>query len=46
MIENLKNAVAQMREAQMAVESDVALYKRIDDAMTQIETIIDELEGE
>lgn len=44
-IELLKEAVKNIREAQMMIESDESLYRRLNEMMYPIESYIDEVEN-
>ena len=45
-VQELKDAVAKIRNVQLADETDQTLYGRLDDIMLSIEDIVEEQEGE
>lgn len=45
-IEQLKQAVRNLRDVQISVESDIAAYTKLDDIMGSIEDLIDIAEAE
>jgi hypothetical protein len=45
MITDLRQALTSLRNAQLTIENDIILYKKIDDIMAEIECVLEEKEG-